>query len=649
MRTIRFQPLAILAIGIVLLIAGSAFSQMSIDSQYNIAELMQTAQGAFDLDNQDAVFLLDKKRVDWLPDGRMVEKIHRIIWIGTNYAVDHYGDHRIPYDSERCNFNVTTVRTWRDNTWWVTGETGIVETLPHELMTAYDYTNIREMMLLHNGIEIPCILEIAYEIEDKEAFREGIDGIWIFTHEEPAVVSSLSLAVPTGEKLNTSKSDEVVESTIEKDGEFDIYTWQMGRLDALPMPRTDETDFQEPYIDWSTWETWDDYKKHVLSGLETDMVLSDVLKSSLDSVLNKALSDWEKANLIADFISQKTRLISYPIYFWYNSPRPANRVFESGYAHALDRAIFAEALFKEAGFDPMIMFFSKSPLSTDNPSPTLAYFPEVAVWLVGDYGWGYYDPSIGKVLRDYSSAVYTTLKLDRRYTDSTIQFLLDKGPYFESQINIKMDLSYDPKKEVFVGRGYYNAYDYLSPFGKMVGTGSEAKEYLGSVISGIMEDADIVNYNPVVFNDREVQSGFEFELKKPDNDDLDRIMLTFGEPLDGIIDQLPEGTNLFDSQRTADLLINTFALSTMDQALEINLDLEGLELVDYPDDLTIENDAGSFSITATKDDHKLKISRKLDGIHSIDAKDWPALRQLLLAETHDRNQTIYLKLKEEEE
>ena len=56
MRRIKFQPLAIMAIGIVLLFAGVAYSQMSIDGQYNIAELMRTAQSAFDLDNQDAIF-----------------------------------------------------------------------------------------------------------------------------------------------------------------------------------------------------------------------------------------------------------------------------------------------------------------------------------------------------------------------------------------------------------------------------------------------------------------------------------------------------------------------------------------------------------------------------------------------------------------
>ena len=199
---------AIIILGAVLAICvmfQSAVAQKSFDGKYEIAALMDSAKTHFGFEDRDAIFLLDSKDIRWLLDGRLSTTIHRIIWIGTDYAIKSYGDHRIPYDDAHENFEVRTIRTWRDDQWWVTGETGIVETLPRALRNAYDYTNMREMMLLHNGIEIPCILEVAYTITDKEPYRENIDGLWTFQKEMPVVLSSISVGCQSNKKLQFYK------------------------------------------------------------------------------------------------------------------------------------------------------------------------------------------------------------------------------------------------------------------------------------------------------------------------------------------------------------------------------------------------------------------------------------------------------------
>ena len=106
-------------------------AQESYDGTYQIAELMDVAQDHFNLSREDAVFLLDSERRSLDMDGRWSTHIHRIIWIGTGLGIRRYGDHRINYDYDRCEFKDITVRTWRDGQWWTTGETGMVETLPY--------------------------------------------------------------------------------------------------------------------------------------------------------------------------------------------------------------------------------------------------------------------------------------------------------------------------------------------------------------------------------------------------------------------------------------------------------------------------------------------------------------------------------------
>jgi hypothetical protein len=186
--------------------ANGANDFQSIDGEYDLDALMARAEANFSLIEEDAVILLDAKHLKLQPDGRLEQRVHRVIWIGESSGESVYGDHRIAYDSERADMHIETVRTWRDGQWWVTGPTGLVETLPHSLADAYDYSGLREMMLLHNGIELPCILEIDYSLADKESFREGFDELWIFAKRDPVVVSQIEVSVPIGTEPATSES-----------------------------------------------------------------------------------------------------------------------------------------------------------------------------------------------------------------------------------------------------------------------------------------------------------------------------------------------------------------------------------------------------------------------------------------------------------
>jgi hypothetical protein len=646
MRQVKFQPLVILAIGIVLLFSGSAFSQMSIDNQYNIDELMKTAQNSFDLDNQDAVFLLDKKRVDWLPDGRMIERIHRIIWIGTSYAVDHYGDHRIPYDSERCDFNVTTVRTWRDGTWWVTGETGIVETLPEELNTAYDYTNIREMMLLHNGIEIPCILEIVYEIEDKEAFRPNIEGHWNLKRMEPCVKSILTIGIPKGNDFKHGKHVDVPEYVISEDGNLDLYTWEMGPLDAIPYPRTEELTMLEPFVNWSTWYSWEEYGAYLDSLYKSHMILDNTLMAIADSIESAALTPQSRINAVIEYINNKTRLIDYPIDYWLYSPRKATRIFSTGYCHPLDRVILTVALLDSLGDQSSVIFICRNHIIGRGfiETPTLTGLYDIAVEDDGYYIDSYYNPKSGNLYADED------ILYGRWHWSPGVDVepaLTPEQSLFFNMYVVSLELGYDKETDKFIGNGVIETLSPYLPYGDILGVNMAFKDYLADLISGIFDGAEITSYNPEILDQNYVSLRFEYSLPKPKAGDAGHLMLRFGDPPDGILGSLPGDVELHNAIRTSDIYLD----GDINQIVKIKLDLDELEVLYHPENKMIRNNIGEFSIDSQQDDNYLVISRRVvveKGPH-LDAEDWPELRQLLLAETHDRNQTIYLKIKEEEE
>jgi hypothetical protein len=184
----------------------TAQGQQSYDGQADIAKLLTAAVRQFDTTKEDAIVLSEGQSVTWLHDGRLSTTVHRIIWINSGVTIDDYGDIRIPYDQERCSFTPLAVRVWREGQWWPSDSTGVVETLPFALDHAYDYTSLRDVMLLLNGLEAPCIAEIAYRIEDKLPHRKGADGLWLSASEDPGMECWFELALPAEKHVQISAS-----------------------------------------------------------------------------------------------------------------------------------------------------------------------------------------------------------------------------------------------------------------------------------------------------------------------------------------------------------------------------------------------------------------------------------------------------------
>jgi hypothetical protein len=87
----------------------------------------------------------------------------------------------------------------------------------------------------------------------------------------------------------------------------------------------------------------------------------------------------------------------------------------------------------------------------------------------------------------------------------------------------------------------------------------------------------------------------------------------------------------------------------MDQKIEFRLNLASWKAVFYPADQAIENAAGRFTVTSTVKDSQLVVIRELKLTKAVyKPEEWPLLRQLLLAENHEKNRTVLLKAVKEE-
>ena len=194
---------AILLSTLALLIATTAAAApLGVSSGRDLDALLARARALPDFAQHDAVLLCDARATTVTAGGDLATRTHQVVWIATRSGLQAYADQRVPWRAGASSLAVLKLRTWRDGGWWPDAPpispTAVVETLPYAVEHAADYADLRETMLLHDGVELPCLLETEYEIVEPGGAQAGADGLWIFARRDPALLSELSLCVPTG-------------------------------------------------------------------------------------------------------------------------------------------------------------------------------------------------------------------------------------------------------------------------------------------------------------------------------------------------------------------------------------------------------------------------------------------------------------------
>jgi len=591
------------------------------------------------MDNEDAILLFDSERIRLNKDSRYEKFVHRIIWINTEIALERYGDVRVPYDALHCTLKVETIRTWRDNKWWETSPTGIVETLPDELLNAYDYANIREMMLLHEGIELPCIVEIAYTIEDKQAFRRGWGGSWTFVRDEPVIKSWFGFELPSGwwpHIYEFPGAPAPIRRTDETLG-LDIYSWQRGPYGAKTFPEPENIEDNESFLIWSTWKDWASLGAHIRTQFDNAAIGDKELKQQLDSLLEGTYTNRDKVRSIAKFVNDKTTYIDYDWSYWLSAMRPAVKTYSSTYGHALDRAILAAAMFSKAGISTLPVLLSPAFGDMNINVPGITQLNKIGLWLSGENLAAYYDPIDGETksgpLSFFSHMAWLA------GNDET-PFIRINGAEKTSINDIRIELSYDAEKNNISGDGYFSATNYFNHFYQMAGMENEAFEYFEELVSSIFENAKLTACNPSEFTLLRSIYGFQFEIDSLVIDKEERIELNLGESTCGILANLPDNIELFHNQRTSPIELPCL----MRQNIEVTINLDELDLITYPENNTIDNEIGVFSVRSTKTENKLTVARSLVlNKLNYSAEEWLPLRTIFLADRNESNRLILVE------
>lgn len=625
---------ALLAASLLFLFApAGSVAAPALDEQ-EVAELLDHAGEVFELEREDAILLLDELSEAWTADGRLVRTVHRVVLITTDYGIEHHADLRIPWDSARQRFTLESLRTWRlsDDAWIDAGPTAEVETLPFAVDRSPDYCDLRETMLLHDGVELPCVMETRYTIEDVAPFRPGFAGAFCLFRHEPAVVSRLVLAGPDTAPPRWTLAGDAPEPVEGRDELLELATWtfELHDVPAEPLPAGADSLAGLPQVSWSSWKDHAALASVLRERLDEATELDDALEKRLAEALRDARTPAEKARLTASFVAKGTRFVDVAREWW-ATPRPAARTWSTAYGDRLDRTVLAAALFRAAGFETELGFVGAGFLAPGHDLPTLDWSAGPSLHVRGDGVDGWFDPSSA------------TLSIGDHAIQGRVAWRpgVEERPVFHpvglrrpSAKSVRLDLARDEASASWKGSGALVADGWFSPFHRMSGADGEALGALGSTVGALFGGATVSALSPETFTAAKVSLGFELTAPVGERDELGGFVLEvepFAEGLPGDLHEEHRGSAVH-------------LPGPLELRLELRVDSGGLEVVRVPAASVVENAAGRFEVACAREGETLRFFRRLSlQKASYSAAEWPELRALLLASEARAGRTLFLR------
>lgn len=628
------KRIKVIAIVLVLLAAAAAGAQtMGRSGGRDLDALWSRAQKSFDLAQEDAVLLFEGRNVTVGGDGSLATRVHRVVWIGTPVGIREYADLRVPWNSATSDLDVEILRTWRDGRWWpdpeVISETAVVHTLPHALDRADDYTTMRETMLLHDGVELPCIMETAYTVTERGGASPGADAVFVMPQRDPAVLVEYTLDVEGDTPLKTASYNGAPEAGPTEVSLARAVRWAMDNVPALKRPLTGQPELYEPTLQWSTWSGEPVFGEAWSGALDPAAEISSALQDSLARSLLPVEGFRATVQAILDFVGEAVRSVHYDDRFWSFLPRPADRTYETGYGHDLDRAVLIKALMESRGITATTVFVTapgSDALDLEPAAPRGALFLRLAESPSSDLPL-YFDVS-GDVLHHTDFQMVHKLRVPGRSAE------LPAGPA-EGTLAIRCAIRPDSEGD-WAGTGSLVTGGSSCLNDRFLGTGNRMAEGIQAIVNAVLPGAVVGHANP-----ERILAGhgsFACDLQVPDPTDPDGRFV-IGNPEGGVLDRLPHDVHLYDATRESPVLLE----SACDQTVSVRFKLDGRILQHAPRPLKIENTAGSFEVAVTEKDGWVTVERTLAiPQDTIAPENWPALRDLLLEEADSANGTIII-------
>ncbi|MEN8154822.1 MAG: DUF3857 domain-containing protein [Acidobacteriota bacterium] len=278
-------------------------------------------------------------------DGTQVfDYFHRVKLLNSTRG---FGESFIKYNPEFQKLDViSSVTTMADGTKVKTPDNGYNEVLPREAKRFAVFSNLKEMVVSHTGIESGAEIELRYRLTTKKGFIPYFTGREFITKNVPVDKYTLKVELPEGDKLNYKVYNYSIKPEVKSSGGSLKYIFRGENISEYRRNFYVKS-YERPYIVFSNLEDLNGILPEIRKFEKECMVVNKKMKKikESDPSVREVLAGLKK-ELLNPLENCRTGLELSGF-----TPRKVHNIIRSGYATKFEKVMLAGKLLKKAGIE----------------------------------------------------------------------------------------------------------------------------------------------------------------------------------------------------------------------------------------------------------------------------------------------------------
>ncbi len=476
----------------------------------------------------DAVVLYDSLVVTLDDAGRVARRRHSAVMLLTDNAINRYGDPRLLFDAAAQELAILAARVrMRDGTIVDAQKNALNQTTPFALDLTPDYAGWQETVVTLMGIEKGCVAELHYAIADKNP-SPHLSGVEVFSAEDPTQERVLAVKLPAGRSLKFASLRG--EAPPPDAGVPGAWTWTVKNIPGrTPFDGGVWEGDYFPAVCYSTAADW----RSALSRLGDRLAAVSIAPPAAEAAILDAVKDCgptHEARVIAvhRLAIGAVKGVRAPYALCAAPARDAARIYDTGYASPLDRAVLLAAMLRTLQYEPAFVLVSAGTTAAgDVPAPEL--FSRIAVAVpLGSGGELLLDPA-APLERDPSFALAGRTLARLGQTPRLERLPARSGSESSSSLTLECAAGQEGGLE---GKGIAIMTGAFSPYYLMREGEHGLADYLKKRVSGLFGGAKLVAWNPRAVDRDRIEVDFTFTVVLPDKKKGERVYLAMPRPFD---------------------------------------------------------------------------------------------------------------------
>lgn len=302
------------------------------------------------------------------PDGSQELRVQKQLTIYTHAAMNSlYGETFIVYDPSYQELKINESYTRQtDGTIVRTPENAFVEVLPSAAADAPAYNGLREMVVVHTGLELGATIFLDYTLVTKAGVVPALDIFEEVEELSPIRNYTLSISVPEGTPLHYGMINGKSAPSVKVSDGVKTVSWNLKNV--RPRPRSLAVSVQAGNVQAITATTYSSEQE--FAGVLGDQQYSadDPAVTARIEEMNAGRSDRRSVvDKIHEYISRELAQCRLTFVQTGYKVRPAAEVIGSAYATDAERTLLASAMLKAVGVSSDVLMAlpkAEDPLST---------------------------------------------------------------------------------------------------------------------------------------------------------------------------------------------------------------------------------------------------------------------------------------------